>query len=405
MATPSGINALIPLSGERINFGNAVTGAQNIALGAEAVKQRRLQTGEMEKAVADAERQAMERARMMAEFESIVRGVKKLTPLLPTSVEGVPRFVGALDERIAEIESTGGDASDTRHIRDLAQAGDFAEIRRQFDQVNQLADQMQAQRLGVKYQKPAGETADSRARLAGTPLLTRNPETGGYELQQGVLNPTGELAVQTAQISGEPVSRLGETGSEQTNRAVEQSRRSREETDRVARLNDIVTSGSSIAQGIPTLKRALTLLNQVGTGRPQAVALASKRLFGVEGADEGELSNLLGKAVLSQLRQTFGAQFTAEEGKQLANIEASFSKSVQANQRLLANALQIAQNAARRGLGAARQLEDQFAINDIEAALSLELDPEELLRQYGVEQQQTEQNVITTSSGAQVVFD
>jgi hypothetical protein len=47
----------------------------------------------------------------------------------------------------------------------------------------------------------------------------------------------------------------------------------------------------------------------------QAASLAAKKFFGVESADEGELSYLLGKAVLTKLRATFGAAFTVgEEG-------------------------------------------------------------------------------------------
>jgi hypothetical protein len=192
MATPSGINALIPLSGDRINFGNAVTGAQNIELGRESVAQARMQTDATQQALADAERQAMQRARQMAEFESIVRGVKKLTPLLPNGVEDVPRFIGALDERIAEIESTGGNAEDTKHVKALAQRGDFAAIKREFDQVNQLAEQLRAQQLGVELPQQSSSAAPrvvGRNLVApdGTVLFTSDEGEAMQKDRNGVL--------------------------------------------------------------------------------------------------------------------------------------------------------------------------------------------------------------------------
>jgi hypothetical protein len=61
------------------------------------------------------------------------------------------------------------------------------------------------------------------------------------------------------------------------------------------------------------LRRGLDILKTLETGGVQAASLAAKKFFGVESADEGELSYLLGKAVLTKLRATFGAAFTVEE--------------------------------------------------------------------------------------------
>lgn len=113
-----------------------------------------------------------------------------------------------------------------------------------------------------------------------------------------------------------------------------------------------VSESISAAKTIPILRRSLTLLDTVKTSGIRNAALAAKRFFGVEGADEGELSANLGRAVLAQLRPIFGAQFTAREGDKLEAIEAGFSKSVENNQRLLRQLLLMADAEVRRGFAA-----------------------------------------------------
>ncbi len=143
---------------------------------------------------------------------------------------------------------------------------------------------------------------------------------------------------------------------------------------RVARLDEQVNNALVAADGMAVLNRGLTLLNSgIETGGWDNLALYAKQKFGIEGADEGELSNLMGKAVLAQLRETFGAAFTAKEGDSLKVIEAGFGKSPRANARLLQNALNIATRAAERGKSAARELKDDFALKQIEQAMSFEL--------------------------------
>ena len=82
------------------------------------------------------------------------------------------------------------------------------------------------------------------------------------------------------------------------------------------------------------MRRGLELLATVNTGGIDNARLQIKKFFGVEGADEGELSANLGRAVLSQLRQTFGAAFTEREGARLDNLSARFGASTASNTRL-----------------------------------------------------------------------
>ena len=143
--------------------------------------------------------------------------------------------------------------------------------------------------------------------------------------------------------------------------------------DTATRNSGYIESGIQAADALGTVKRGIELLDEVKTGGINNVALKASNLFGVTGADEGELSANLGKAVLSQLRATFGAQFTEREGARLAEIEAGFGKSTQANKRLLEQAQKILDRAARRGLAAAVETGDSFSADEIRKALNFSL--------------------------------
>ncbi len=142
------------------------------------------------------------------------------------------------------------------------------------------------------------------------------------------------------------------------------------------RISDLIGRGTAAAESTATIRRAITLLDQVATGGPAAISLAVKQRLGIEGADEGELSNSLGKAVLSQLRETFGAAFTETEGARLERIEAGFTKSPATNKRLLQQALRVAESTALRASKAAKDRGTGEDL-DIEDLLSFSLDIEE----------------------------
>ena len=81
----------------------------------------------------------------------------------------------------------------------------------------------------------------------------------------------------------------------------------------------------------------------------------------------------MGKAVLSQLRSTFGAAFTEREGARLAEIEAGFSSSADTNRRLLKNALTIAKRSAKRAIRRAELRGDYETANEIASSLEFDL--------------------------------
>ena len=144
-------------------------------------------------------------------------------------------------------------------------------------------------------------------------------------------------------------------------------------TGQEGRAQDIITQGQAAADSTGVIRRALQLLETVPTGGLNRVTLAAQRLFGVEGADEGELSANLGKAVLAQLRDTFGAAFTAQEGESLKKIEAGFTSSPKTNKRLLNNSLRVAERAAQRAVRRAESRDDFETSSEIEAALDFDL--------------------------------
>jgi len=146
-------------------------------------------------------------------------------------------------------------------------------------------------------------------------------------------------------------------------------------TSSVGRREDQITKGLDAADGIAGLSRGIELMESVETGGIAGVALRIKQAFGIETADEGELSNQLAKAVLRQLRSTFGAAFTESEGDKLDRIEASFSKSPAANKRLLEQAKRLALRVANRGIRAALALGDEDAAKDIQDAIDFSLTP------------------------------
>lgn len=140
------------------------------------------------------------------------------------------------------------------------------------------------------------------------------------------------------------------------------------------RQQGFINDGLAAADALPTINRGIELLESgVKTGGFDNLKLWATDTLGITGADEGELSANLGKAVLSQLRSTFGAQFTQQEGERLARIEAGFGKSPAVNLRLMRNILQITTKAAKRGAAAAKDAGDDSAFQAIQDAMNFRL--------------------------------
>lgn len=138
----------------------------------------------------------------------------------------------------------------------------------------------------------------------------------------------------------------------------------------------VIDTGVDASYALPTIKRTIDLLDEVETGGFNSVALRVKQAFGVEGADEGELSANLGKAVLSQLRETFGAAFTEREGARLERIEAGFGKNAETNKRLLGNLLELSERKVDRAIDRAEARGDIETVEELRSNLSYRLGDE-----------------------------
>jgi hypothetical protein len=161
-----------------------------------------------------------------------------------------------------------------------------------------------------------------------------------------------------------------ETTQDKSDIKVDESVRKEIDKYNVKRIQGFIDSGIDAADAVGNIQSSINLLNTVDTGGFNNASLQAKKLFGIESADEAELSANLGKNVLAQLKPLFGAAFTAAEGDKLDRIEAGFGKSTAGNKRLLAQSLKITERAARRGLAAAIKQDDEFTAGEIRKSLA-----------------------------------
>lgn len=256
-----------------------------------------------------------------------------------------------LQNRVQNITQLGGDDSDTRRLLEQISSGDVAGA---FQEVDTLVDfAMRSGRLTPEGGIP--DTAEQRNFKALTEGLSpedlERAKRIKLKLDPGATNQRSiEEEFLLARLRGEGTARG--KGDE-------------------LRRADTIDAGIGAAKGIPVLRRSLDLLEEIRTSGFDNAVLNAKRLFGVEGADEGELSANLGRAVLSQLRPIFGAQFTQKEGERLERIEAGFGKSVESNRRLIRQLLVVAEDAAKR---AKRADPNERELDKIDGFLSGEFD-------------------------------
>lgn len=303
-----------------------------------------------------------------------------------------------LERRITLGTAQGRDMSDSQELLDMLKAGDV-------EGANNLAKMtlISADRdMWDAYKESSGRSevpaamqtlqmrADAAGLVEGTPEYQEFMRTGGNRsgLASAVTRTYDNGTVlQTLPDGSTKV--LGPDGNELTGEdRVQALRKAREEqvewaaaragaTSRAEgeekRIQNTIDEGLDAAQGVSTLYRALDLLDSVDTGGFDAAAIKAKQWLGIESADEGELSSSLGKAVLSQLRSTFGAAFTEREGARLEGIEARMGANTATNKRLLQQTLSIVERAANRAIDAAYEIGDTRTARDIEDLLDFRL--------------------------------
>lgn len=256
------------------------------------------------------------------------------------------------------------DEDDARNLLFMYRNGDLEGIKRSID-------------AATGYAKQRGLLGDnSNSRVQSSKIL---PDGSTVQVKRSgevlVTDPTGQAV--TGQERSNILERARQVEAEQArNVAANKSAGSENAKGKQQKLRTSINEGVAAADGTAVIRRSLELLKGIETGGIDAVQQRVKQVFGVEGADEGELSANLGKAVLSQLRSIFGAAFTEREGARLERIEAGFGKSTATNKRLLEQLLKMSEREAKRGMRAAKQANDDFSYTEIEEALKFEVEPE-----------------------------
>ena len=301
--------------------------------------------------------------------------------------EDMPKAVDVLVDRMNVLEKLGEDTSDTKMLRDALVGGRpdivmgeintfLSSLPKQTIDPKMITDQgqMVTQRLGgdPTAQTVAGFTPDAEstegqmgaAKTIGynNGVMLVQPRIGGSRLYDRdgslVTDPTKRLQVlDQARAQGiayeSDVSQGRERGASQEKR-----------------IQLAIDDGIDAAQRIPKLREARQILESVGTGGMNAVALAFKQRLGIASADESQLIYELAKNVLSQLKPTFGAAFTAREGDLLRRIEANTNNSTEGNMRLLDELLEALDLDVNRARLEARENKDTRSLNAIDGYLS-----------------------------------
>ncbi len=278
-----------------------------------------------------------------------------------------------IDERARKISARGGNPTDTLELKDLLR-DDPANFTLALRGAKAAAlTEFQRSQLGVGYgstRAGAGEKAFQPVTLvnkAGEKILVNpvfDPRTGKSRLEEASIPEGYTISRETA-----PEKRAADIATVGAKKGAEITGKKIAERRQVA-----VDQGLTSSEGFANVARARALLDTVKTGGFSNAALRAKQVFGIESADEAELSNRLGKSVLSQLRQTFGAAFTAEEGASLARIEAGFGKSTKGNRQLLDQAMKLINKKADEGIKAAVASKDFSAAQRIQDNLDFTLD-------------------------------
>ncbi len=324
-------------------------------------------------------------------FEQEARDVRQIAKIMQSDPEGA---IGYADTLAAEREKMGLDASKmrgwaegakadigkARNIinmmdgmlnRDLIEQEKMAERKMRIGERQVDLQEAELEQKAKQIAMGGGENADVQSSNIlddGTVIqVLKNTQTR-------VIDPMGNVL--SGQARADAIKAAQEYGADiQASRAGGRTRAMETEKGKTGRENEYIDQGASAAQSIPVMKRAISLLDSVESGGIDKAAIAAKQMFGVESANEGELSYLLAKNVLGQLKGTFGAAFTAAEGDRLATIEANLGRSPAANKRIIAQALQIAEKKAKRGIDAAVNTGDDFAASDIEEYMKMDLSP------------------------------
>ena len=256
--------------------------------------------------------------------------------------------------RLDAINQIGGDVTGTQMVLSKIAGGDIEET---------IQGLKKSEEAGVEL----GFLSDVASKAVSKDTRTANQKD--FDTFQRLLVDDPKKAIQF----GRATNFIRPTEQESSDIKVKEAERKAIAKASTNRKQGFIDNGIQAADSLANMNRALTLIDKMETGGIDKVALDAKRLFGVESADEGELTNLMGKSVLAQLKPLFGGAFTKAEADQLLKIENGLGKSAKANKRLIENAIKISNRAARRGLAAAEDMGEHFTANEIREAMAFDL--------------------------------
>lgn len=256
-----------------------------------------------------------------------------------------------LTHRVQQIQRLGGDPTDTMGVLAKVLSGDNEGALRDVTTAVDFGTRMgylKSPNYGIDYQTSApkkviGYTASGKP-VNGNVSVGFDPATQAWKSE--FIPDVGEVDPNDPVVRTENVDVTGLTGPQRIDMQTEASsylkgRETEEQAARTAtekritRNTEFIDEAMLVAEQIPTVRRAIALLNEVKTGNVQGALQWAKQKFGVQNPNEAELSNLLSTNVLQQLRPTFGAQFTKAEGDWLKTIEPNLGKSDEGNIRIL----------------------------------------------------------------------
>lgn len=273
----------------------------------------------------------------------------------------------------------GEDFSDTKQLyalSSMAMQGDQEATKR----LLQTVDRVDRRGVSEGMIQPIGGSADVKMQFGGDKVVSDG--AGGYQVQTTRKNPkTGAVEVVTKPLPEgyAPVDQYGNTADQRIEQKRMEALATGTGSGEATRGQNVINFGYDAAKGLPVLKRSMHLLDLVETGGPDAWKVRAKQWFGLETADEAELTANMGKAVLSQLKATFGAAFTEKEGSRLERIEAGFGKSTEGNRRLIKQLMSMSEKYIGHAIARAADAQDWATVEELISLRDFEISapPEE----------------------------
>lgn len=291
-----------------------------------------------------------------------------------------------LNQEANELASNGFDPTPVKNLIDLTMQGQHDAVTQQLQAHLAAATQGQqdnrtALEKNFELLRRVRESGDEGALRDLSNLQRQNRKIVEINGVQTIVDTdpfTGEETavrpLSTLETEGEAKKKLAYQGEAGTQTAqVEAVAPKEAEANTAKRQSIYIDDGLEAADRIPELNRISTLLDTTKTGGIDKLQLYVKQTLGVESADEAELSAALGKAVVKQYRETFGAAFTENEGNKLDRIESGFGKSTEGNKRLIAQLRSMLERKAKRGMRAAEDRGDIDTVEEIKNAMNVNI--------------------------------